>query len=1165
MAIPFRLMVFFLAAPVLIAAEFHVSTTGKDTNAGTASQPFATIQRAQKAVRDFRAAQQGGQQEIDVVLHGGTYWQTNTLTFTNTDSGSAGAPVVYTNAPGELVAVSGGRVITGTWTQSPGKPYWQISIPDVQSGKWAFNSLTVNGLSATCARYPNEGEKELRGFGPEPGGDPYRSLVYYPGDFDPSWTNQQDISIVWMGNWTGEMHGVTSVDPAKQVLRFENSGGHKVNYYERLPRYYLRNVFEKLDAPGEWYLNKTNGILYYYPRPGENLSSAEVIAPVVKTPLVTLSGNLASNIPVQYIQFKGIHFRHADTDIKANNGKYRQGFMFLDGSVKATAFRQGLFQGCTFEQLGDYALNIADGCRDVTVQGCHFCDLGAGAVLIGVTDLSTVLRSAGSGTLLPNQAEPLRLVTNIVVDNNIVHRTGTIWNGPYGIVNRFASFTRITHNELFDTDWSPIGLDARWDRSTGVVYSQGNEVAYNSIHDFGLYTQTDGGGIYQQGPLDTYIHHNIIHDSFAYPLTAGLQGIYFDANSYGASAEKNIVYKLDGNGFFQNVADNNSFDNNIGAFARDGFAHLGGLDSNNLNFAQITRNIYVTTNNVAQKDVYPGGSKPALVASNFYQTLQTNVTLLYGGLTLTNWQKLGWDSNSVEGNAGLADPLNGNFSVPPTSPAVTAIGFVPFGQEMSSVGVYGDPVWMALPASQPMRQHSQYQSRQDLAVYNDFSIDPNLYSNGITMPVFNVDQTNGMIVTTEVPGINGPKCIKAAEQTNNILSYDPYAKLSLYGLNQGRVQVQLAFMQPTNAPAACTIECRSSGNPYSAGPSLTISRNGTLKAGSWSNQLTPGQWYTFTVSFGLGAQGDGNYSLTISNAGGVTNRTLPFSSTNFSDMANFVIYSGDTNSIGSYYLDAISLKTAAINFPALGPVTYGNGLTLGLGASATTLLPIGYSSPDTNLVSISGTNVTVLGAGTATIVATQMNDGNHLATVPVTNTLVIAPAPVSRRQTNALNAGCTWVSFNVATPDGTWGGLLAGDKASDNDVILGSAGSLTYHSGTWYPSDPGYRPAVGSMCMVMSATARNMIAAGTVPALPVALSLAAGWNWMSPPGDSNTVLSTMIPGLQPADGDVIVDQLGGMATYYRGTWYSNTKGSLPIRPGLGYQIYLHNAQNVQLY
>jgi len=247
------------------------------------------------------------------------------------------------------------------------------------------------------SRYPKEGDKELRAEGPEVGGDARQSLVYRAGDVDPSWTNPTDIDLVLMGFWTPVIHRVREIDPAKRVLRFKSSNSRTVDQFERLPRYYLSNVFEKMGA-GEWYLNKMTGILYYYPLPGEEPSKAEVVAPMLNSPLVTIQGDLAADKTVQYLQFKGIRFQNTGTDLDRYDGMYRQGHLFLGAAITATALRHGLFSGCTFEQLGDYALELADGCRDVTVEKCHFWDLGAGAIQIGVTDLPTLLRPAGSGT-----------------------------------------------------------------------------------------------------------------------------------------------------------------------------------------------------------------------------------------------------------------------------------------------------------------------------------------------------------------------------------------------------------------------------------------------------------------------------------------------------------------------------------------------------------------------------------------------------------------------------------------------------------------------------------------------------------------------------------------------------------------------------------------------
>ena len=900
-----------LLASSLVASEIHISPAGSDSNDGTAAKPFATIQRGQQAVREASAANPGHRELTHVVLHGGTYRQTTPLVFTPDDSGSEGAPVIYEAAAGEKVVISGGKLLAGEWVQTEGKPYWQILLPEVKEGHWNFVSLAVDGESRMRSRYPKEGDKELRGVGAEPGGDARQSLVYRTGDFDPSWTNPEDIDLILMGFWSPVIHRVREIDATKQAIRFKSQNFRTVNQFERLPRYYLSNVFEKM-GPGEWYLNKKTGILYYCPLPGENLAKAEVVAPLLNSSLVEIQGDLSSDKPVQHLQFKGIHFRDTDTDLDRYDGMYRQGHMFLGAAIRATALRHGLFQGCTFEQLGDYALELGDGCRDVTVEKCHFWDLGAGALQIGVTDLNTLLKPAGSGTLAKGEAEPLREVSGIVVDNNCIHKIGTIWNGCYGIVNRFASGTKITHNEIFDTHWDAIGLDARWTPSGGKVYAHGNEVAYNHLHHLGLRTETDAGGIYQFAPLDTHIHHNLIHDTFAYPYNTGFTSVYLDETSRGAVVENNIAYNLDGFSYLQNYGDGNVFRNNIGAFARDGFFHMGSLHDD-LNYAEVTRNIYVTTNDVAQTENYPKGKKPPLVSSNFYQTLEEGKPLLFCGKSLSEWQAKGWDQGSVEGNAGFRDPLRGDFTLKADSPTVTRIGFVPFGEEIAKAGLYGDPAWRDFPKSCRMRKPYAFQTMQDLGAMNDCSIDPNDYKPGTKFPIFSSsEQSKGkdsMVVTDEVAGVNGPHCIKVTDKASYAASFYPYAGMQLYGLDRGKVELGFAFMQPTNSPAGCDLQLRCGVSSYRVGPSIKITREGAIMAsGKEIGKMIPGEWTRFNLSFGLGADGNNSYELTMSNSAGQTKQTLPFVHGDFKEATRLVVFSPDKGD-GNYYLDAISLKT----------------------------------------------------------------------------------------------------------------------------------------------------------------------------------------------------------------------------------------------------------------
>jgi len=140
--------------------------------------------------------------------------------------------------------------------------------------------------------------------------------------------------------------------------------------------------------------------------------------------------------------------------------------------------------------------------------------------------------------------------------------------------------------------------------------------------------------------------------------------------------------------------------------------------------------------------------------------------------------------------------------------------------------------------------------------------------------------------------------------------------------------------------------------------------------------------------------------------------------------------------------------TNTITFPALGSMTYSNGLSLGLGATASSGLQLSYSSPSSN-VSISGTNVRVLGAGTATIVASQAGNSYYAAAAPVTNFLVIAKgaAEVSIRSN----------SLTEQTYDG-WSKSLGFDT-----VPSGLALSMTYNGSTKRPVSPGTYEVVASV------------------------------------------------------------------------------------------------------
>lgn len=129
------------------AAEFFVSPDGDDGAPGTAEQPFRTLFRAQKAVREINRDMRA---DVTVHLRAGGYPLARPLVLTEEDSRSKGFAVVYRNADGPGQArLTGSRRLTG-WTPHEGG-VWKTDT----GSKDAFHTLYENGRRVRKARYPN--------------------------------------------------------------------------------------------------------------------------------------------------------------------------------------------------------------------------------------------------------------------------------------------------------------------------------------------------------------------------------------------------------------------------------------------------------------------------------------------------------------------------------------------------------------------------------------------------------------------------------------------------------------------------------------------------------------------------------------------------------------------------------------------------------------------------------------------------------------------------------------------------------------------------------------------------------------------------------------------------------------------------------------------------
>jgi len=519
------------------AGEFHVATGGNDGNPGTKDKPFATLEHARKAVG--RLAGEELTESVTVRVHGGTHFLKQTLRFGPDDSGTTEHAITYAGARGSPAVISGGRAISG-WRRAAGG-CWTVVLPEVKAGKWHFRQLHVNGRRAVRAR---TGFMHVRAVKRAPGG---KALYYHfgPGRLK-SWKRLEDVEVMVIGRWEILRRGIVSVEPA--AGRLSVTGPERVPHPALAARKgvyaYVENALEELDRPGEWYLDRGTGVLTYLPRPGEDMSRAEVIAPVLHR-LVEISGTRKA--PVRNIVFRNLHFRHSNWKLPPNGYLGTQACHHVGGE-KWNARPRGVVEPavgwtgaehcrvlfCSFSALGASGLHLGERCAGNAVVRSSFFDICGNGVMVGIPGWDPGQKKAA---LVPRN--------NHVLDNH-VRACGAELYGAVGIWAGITQGTRIEHNLVHDLPYT--GISVGWDWTPKPTPARGNVIAGNHVHDV-MKVLADGGGIYTLGSQPgTVVRGNHIHGlRRGRHAEAGgpVYGLYLDQGSKGFRIEDNVVHDVD--------------------------------------------------------------------------------------------------------------------------------------------------------------------------------------------------------------------------------------------------------------------------------------------------------------------------------------------------------------------------------------------------------------------------------------------------------------------------------------------------------------------------------------------------------------------------------------------------------------------------------------------
>lgn len=669
-------LVLFLSSAVSVmaagAAEFYVSTTGKDSNSGASDAPFASLTQARNAIRTLKA--RGALTEpVRVIVAGGTYYVTEPLVLTPEDSGTAMAPVSYEAAPGERPIISGGRMIGG-W-QDAGDGVWTAQVPKVAGGEWSFEQLWVNGRRAMRARTPNDFWFYLQAVNevaaaPGRGKVAVRTARLRSEDFaslaDLTSEELQQVILVVYHKWDVTRRRLDAIDSKTSQLVTSGDKMKPWNPWARNSAAVLENFRAALDAPGEWFL-AAGGRLHYKPLPGEELSDIEVVAPTAEK-LLIFAGDPAAGKFVEHIVFKGLSFRHGQWLMPSAGFEPTQAAASVEAAVMVDGARHVTIEDCEVTHVGGYGVWFRKGCRKCALCRCLVEDLGAGGVRIGET------RIAPEGPERTGQ---------IVVDNCIIRRGGRILPPAVGIWIGQSGDNTVTHNEI--ADFLYTGISTGWTWGYGEGLAKRNTIAFNRVHHIGQGVLSDMGGIYTLGPSEgTIVRNNVFHDVYA--STYGGWGLYTDEGSTGILFENNLVYGTKTGSFHQHYGKQNVVRNNILAFS----------ELHQLQATRVEDHLSFTfENNIIlwdrgellsgpwEKMNFAGGK-------NLFWRMDGQ-PVRFAGHTLEEWQAQGHEPGSRIADPLFADPTAENFELAADSPALD-LGFKPFDPDKA--GVYGDATWV---------------------------------------------------------------------------------------------------------------------------------------------------------------------------------------------------------------------------------------------------------------------------------------------------------------------------------------------------------------------------------------------------------------------------------------------------------------------------------------
>lgn len=515
---------------------------------GSYENPFNSINSAQELLRKLP---RHGRSDIFVKIKGGEYEVTESVVISKEDSGPQGHPVTYTSYNGravfsgmkkldmtKAVFITDEEVLSRIPESARGK-VMQLNLEEQGSGglgkvyqgyyggnRTPTTELIWNDTPLDKARWPNGDEyafvEEYLTYGtPHVNGKPSETddgisftVQNVSENFD-KWINAEEAILAgaWANSFSMDYLFLDSIDTVNGVVKTKTSPSATPNLtFKR--SFYIENLLEELDFPGEWYIDSENDILYFYP-PEEITEDTEVKIAVFDDTVIVM--DKSENVRVENIVL---------------DGGRKDGIQMSDTVNCEVA-------GCELKHF----LGIAVFMNEAINSGVSSCD---------------VKHTADMGIYLLNDGSELQTLihSNNYIDNCIVtdvcrqRKSGV---AAIGLGNSVGNV--VSHNKIYDTPFFAI-----------IAMGNDNIVEYNDISNVANEV-ADSAAIYSgqrfsdQGNIYRY---NYIHDikQHSAKTNGSVVGIYIDDMDSGATIYSNIINRVP-TGFLLGGGKNVTLKNNI--------------------------------------------------------------------------------------------------------------------------------------------------------------------------------------------------------------------------------------------------------------------------------------------------------------------------------------------------------------------------------------------------------------------------------------------------------------------------------------------------------------------------------------------------------------------------------------------------------------------------